>query len=219
MSHILTLASDFIERMSNPAYGIRENEEYSLRLGALLSSDGFDRMLIDEIKEITNPAALTPHGWLWLLNWARAREVRLNEKLLLQLSESFSSVFMQVAVIDIGTAHADWQSKNSVTSLKEFKHSWLSALLNRCVDVHEEKETKYHHIDTRRSETVLVALMQVGRDITLDAASTLLNHRWFGQKQLVKFFWSICDELDTETHDIWISRLRPPYSSSETSED
>ena len=76
------------------------------------------------------------------------------------------------------------------------------------------------HIDTRRSETVLIALMQVGREITLDAASTLLNHQWIGQPRLVEFFWSICRGLDDETQHLWVSRLRPPDSRfSESPED
>ena len=32
MNEILTLASDFVERMSNPAYGVRVNEDYSYGL-------------------------------------------------------------------------------------------------------------------------------------------------------------------------------------------
>ena len=58
----------------------------------------------------------------------------------------------------------------------------------------------------------VIALMQDGREITLDAASTLLNHHWIGQSRLVQFFWSIWDELDDETQRLWVSRLRPPDS-------
>ena len=31
MTALLTLASEFIERMSNPAYGVLVNEEYAIR--------------------------------------------------------------------------------------------------------------------------------------------------------------------------------------------
>jgi len=59
MSEVLTLASDFIERMSNPAYGILVNEDYSTRLGTLLSSDRFDGLLRREVEQLNDPESLT----------------------------------------------------------------------------------------------------------------------------------------------------------------
>lgn len=214
MSQVLALASEFIERMSNPAYGIRENEEYSMRFGVLLTSEGFDDMLRRELVQLKDPESLSPHGWLWLLNWARSKEIPLNEKLLMHLTENLSSVFMQVLAVDLATRWADWAPRKTVAPLKDFAYPWLSELLRRCTEVHDEKTTRAGQIDTRRSEAVLIALMQVGSDITLDAASTLLNHRWIGQELLVQFFWSLCNELDDETHDMWVSRLHPPKLQS-----
>ena len=215
MSQVLTLASEFIERMSNPAYGIRENEDYTMRFGSLLASEGFDDMLRREVAQLTNPESLSPHGWFWLLSWARSKNISLDEKLLLNLSERLSSVFMQVAIIDVATRMVDWKRRETVTPLQKFDYPWLSELLRRCTKGHIEKDSRPHHIDTRRSETVLIALMQVGSDITLDAASTLLNHRWSGQSLLVKFFWSLCRELDEETREEWVSRLHPPKEAVE----
>lgn len=210
MSHILPLASDFIERMSNPSYGIRVNEDYSIRLGTLLSSEGFEHELLREIEQLRDPEALTPHGWLWLLSWTRAKGASLDGKLLLHLAESFSSVFMQAAVIDLATLGFDGQSSDSTATIAEFSHPWLSMLLSNCTDAHGDDDKERRQADTRRAETVLIALMQVNREITLDAASTLLNHSWAGQPLLVQFFWSLCNELDDETQEVWISRLRPP---------
>jgi len=210
MSQVLALASEFIERMSNPAYGIRENEDYTMRFGALLASEGFDTMLRREVAQIKDPDSLSPHGWLWLLSWARSNEIPFDERLLLHLTENLSSVFMQVAAIDVATRRADWMPRKTVAQLHEFDHPWLAELLRRCTEVHREKDTGHDHVDTRRSETVLIALMQVGSDITLDAASALLNHSWIGQSLLVEFFWSLCSELDDETRERWVSRLHPP---------
>lgn len=210
MSQVLTLASEFIERMSNPAYGIRENEDHTMRFGALLASEGFEDLLRREVAQIRSPESLSPHGWLWLLNWARSQDIALDDKLLLHLTENFSSVFMQVAAIDVATRRADWVPRTSVVHLHEFDHPWLAKLLRRCTDVHDEEITTHRHVDTRRAETVLVALMQVGSDITLDAASSLLNHEWIGQSMLVEFFWSLCNGLDSGTRRKWISRLHPP---------
>lgn len=216
MSQVLALASDFIERMSNPTYGISVNEDYSLRFAALLSSKGFDDLLRREIAQLRDPETLSPHSWLWLLSWARSKEISLDEKLLLHLTENLSSIFMQVATIDLATRRTDWMRRKSVASLQEFDHPWLSKLLRRCTEIHGKQDTKHVHVDTRRSETVLIALMQVGSDITLDAASTLLNHPWIGQSVLLQFFWSLCNELDDETRDTWVSRLRPPNKSMES---
>ena len=181
MSQVLTLASDFIERMSNPGYGIQVNEDYSMRLGVLLSTDRLEGLLHREIKELVDPESLTPHGWFWLLRWTRARGVPIHEKLLLHLADSFSSTFMQVALIDVATLNVDWYPRDGVATIEEFDNRYLSELLRRCTHPAREDDGEHVHIDTKRSETVLVALMQIGRDITLDAANTLLNQQWIGQ--------------------------------------
>ncbi len=215
MSHVLTLASVFIERMSNPAYGIKENEDYSFRLGDLLKSKDFESMLNEEITQISNPETLSPHGWLWLLSWARAKKISLDNSLLLDLCMSQSSVFMQVSIIDVATRQSEWEQMPNDIHLKEFKHKWLANLMHRCTDVHHEKESEFEYIDTRRSEMILVALMQVGSDITIDAAKALLHHQWIGHNSLDKYFRSLCGEMDEETKNIWYSRLNMPKSQSD----
>jgi hypothetical protein len=215
MSQVLMLASEFIEHMSNPAYGILENEDYAMRFSSLLASEGFEDMLSKEVLKLKDPESLSPHGWFWLLNWARSKNIRLDDKLLLDLSESLSSVFMQVVIIDVATRRwSDWHPREEVTPLEKFDHSWLNMLIRKSTKIRREEfiEPPYKElpeIDTRRSEIVLVALMQVGSAITIDAARTLLNHEWEGQRQLVEFFWSLCNELDEETRREWISHLQP----------
>ena len=214
MSDVLTLASDFIDRMSNPGYGIRVNEDYSLRFANLLSSEGFDRLIQAEAGRLSDVNALSPHGWLWLLGWARAKDVSLNDKLLLDLAERWSNVFMQVSVIELATQRSDWDQRAEVTSLENFDHAWLRELMRRCTKWSNMEQVKPEDY-TGRSERCLIALLQVGRDITLDAASSLLNHHWLGQATLLKFFWLRCDLLDEETRSIWISRLQPPRRPDE----
>ncbi len=212
MSHILTLASDFIERMSNPAYGIKVNEDYSLRFATLLSSEGFDKMLREEAKEVTNPDTLTPHGWLWLLGWARSKDIELNPKLLLHLTQHWSSVFMQVLAIELATRRVEWERPNQTMSLEDFRNSWLKSLMYDCVAIDKKVHDEQNEIHTGQAENVLIALMQIGSDVTLDAASTLLNHNWPGQAKLLKFFWLRIEGLDEKTQKNWHVRLRPPKS-------
>jgi hypothetical protein len=63
---------------------------------------------------------------------------------------------------------------------------------------------------TRHAESVLVALLQLGREITLDAASSLLHHRWEGQTKLLQFYRLLWEGLDEETQKAWEIRLQPP---------
>lgn len=210
MSNVLALAADFIERMANPGYGIRVNEDYAMRFGSLLETKDLEELLRKEISTITNPESLSPHGWLWILGWARSRGIRLDEKLLLRLVELSSDVFMQVVVIDIATRHIEWQRQPAVVSIGEFDNVWLSTLLGKCTKVLDRGDEYGWHIDTRRSESILVALMQVGSEIALDGASTLLNHKWPGQRRIVEWFMSLCGEMELETRANWIDRLQPP---------
>ncbi len=230
MSDILTLASEFLERMSNPAYGIRVNEDYALRFAKLLGSERaeepgeprdsekpeelgeFEKMLRGEVERLNDVDALTPHGWLWILGWARAKDLDLDGQLLLDLTEKWSSVFLQVSAIDLATrrADSDWIRRKTPLPLGDFGHPWLSKLMYRATEVPEEDRPRSGEVHTDRAERVLIALLQVGRKITLDAASTLLHHDWLGQRKVVEYFWFQCDGLEEETRDVWIERLQPP---------
>ena len=215
MSQVIALASEFIERMSNPAYGIIENEDYAMRFGALLKSEGFETMLGHEVALMRDPNSLSPHGWLWLFGWARSKAIVLDERLLMHLSESLSSVFMQVSVIEVATRSSKWEPQENEVPIEEFQHQWLSRLMLGCTTFQDNRRKSDAHIDTRRAEVILVALMQVGSEITLDAARSFLHHHWAGHNVLVKFFWSLCDELDEETKKNWVSRLNPPKQQSD----
>lgn len=210
MSDVLTLASDFIDKMSNPAHGIHVNEDYALRFASLLASEEFESLLQREVARLDDINTLTPYGWLWLLGWARSRDVTLDDTLLLELTEYWSSISMQVSTIEIATRNAIWSRHERTMSLQEFEHPWLAQLLRRCTIVSDEDNIEINNIRARNAQNILVALLQVGSDLTLDAATTLLHHRWLGQPALLDFFWRLIDGLDNETQDVWISNLRPP---------
>jgi len=212
MTGILFLASEFIERMSNPAYGVLVNEDYAIRLARVLMSGEIESMLTREAEELTDIDALTPHGWIWLVGWARARGIVLNDMLLLGLAEKWSTVSMQASVIDLATRWKKWQREpgGEPTPLERFEDPWLFTLLQHCTKHEHEPGVEPGPVHTGRAEKLLMALLQVGNDITLEAASTLLNHSWAGSSKLVQFFWLWCDGLDEETREIWVSRIRPP---------
>lgn len=98
------------------------------------------------------------------------------------------------------------KSKGGI-SLEQFEHKWLASLIYWCIDIHVDDKVPLKHIDTKRSEMILVALMQVKSEIALEAARTLLHHKWPGHKALSDFFWSLAEELDKETQSKWITRM------------
>ena len=58
-----------------------------------------------------------------------------------------------------------------------------------------------------RAESLLVSLLQVGRPITLRAASTFLRHEWQGQRHIQIFFWLLYDKLDRESQAAWSTSI------------
>ncbi len=89
MSPLFYLASDFIERMTNPRHGSLENEEYAQRFAELLRSEGAVGVLQQEAARISDVNSLTPYGWIWLLNWARSSGFRLDSDVLANLMEQW----------------------------------------------------------------------------------------------------------------------------------
>jgi len=229
MSALLTLASDFIERMANPAYGIRVNEDHALRFATLLNSEGFVSLLQEEAKQLHSTDSLTPHGWLWLLTWARSQGDQLNGELLLNLADTWSSVFMQASVIDAATMDIDElisqkRRRNLEFStapdderrirpipLDDIGHPFLRSLLHHVTHV-AEGDTDREEIRTQRAENTLVALLQIDREVTLKAASSLLHHDWRGQQALLEFYRMVRAGLDDETQQIWDSRLGTQFA-------
>lgn len=199
MPDLLSLASDFFERMANPAYGSVVNDEYALRLGALLTDERTQSFFAREAERLSDPDALTAYGWLWFLGYARARSLRLSDELLLRLAERWSSVPMLVTVIDVATGD------------EERAERWLESLVQRVTFIEEQPDELQHERDFgANAESLLVALLQTGNEPSLSAARNLLRRDWRGQRRLLQLFWSLTDELDDDTRRLWISMLAPP---------
>ncbi len=223
MSALLTVASDFIERMSNPAYGLLVNEDHAIRFAELLDSEGsrFEQTLKREAKSLTRTDDLTAHGWMWLLGWARSRRLALDNSLLLEITDKWWSVPVQ-RWPSRSTQTARWRRRTRVPSIYEFEHPFLRELLVRAVRPQREEfdariegeqfEDSPHILEIRtdRAESTLVALIDVESAITLDAAAALLNHEWEGQHDLLDFYEHLQGGLDPETHKEWSKRLRRP---------
>jgi hypothetical protein len=227
MSDLLFLASDYIERMANPVYGTSTNEDYALKFATLLSKEEFEARLNEEIRTLTDRETLTSYGWLWLFGWAKSRDIDLKEDLLIDLYEEWSSVFVRAEIVDLATHNVDYPERpNALLSMGEFPNRFLSRIMSQATRRPEAEETQHLEAEDRGSleeqrapeqgpstalaESTLVALIQVGTPITIDAARVLLWHKWEGQENLLELFWAICNALDPETREVWIKRLQPP---------
>ncbi|MGA2075315.1 MAG: hypothetical protein ABSH52_17630 [Terriglobia bacterium] len=211
MSELLALARDFIEKMANPVYGYATNEDYSARFAELLRSEGFEGRLREEISTLRRPDALTSYGWLWVIGWAKSRRIPLPDDLLTELFEEWSSVFARCAIVDLATAELEYEPRGRDLSVQDFPSPFLVSIMTSATELGEEiYPTAELGRPSGRAESVLIALLQVGRPITLDAASALLRHEWRGQRQLLEYFWTLCNSLDPETREVWIRDVNPP---------
>jgi hypothetical protein len=210
MSALLELARDYLDRMVNPVYGLSTNEEYSLRFAKLLRTEEFEKGLRREIAEVDDIDTLTSHGWMWLLAWAKATGLRLPNNLLVQLFEEWSNVFAKSEVLNLATMDFEGHIPSTEQRITQYPHPFLAKILDAAVSRPEVVESSEFPIATDRAEDVLISLLQVGRPITLNAASVLLRHHWPGQERLNDFFWTVANSLDEETHVEWIKAVQPP---------
>jgi hypothetical protein len=221
MSDILFLARDFIERMVNPAYGIAVNEEHALQFAVLLQREGFEERFIRELREVKEREALTSYGWLWLIGWAKSKQIELPTELLVDLFDEWSDVFIKTNVVDLATQNTSFELASRFYPMFEFPNEFLQRIMVSATRVELEQVPNFEQFaDTReefiraepiptmgRSEALLVSLLQVGRPITLGAASSFLQFGWKGQRHMVNFFWLLYDRLDGESQSAWSENI------------
>jgi hypothetical protein len=202
MSPLFYLGSDFIDRMTNPRYGARENEEYALKFAELLKDEVAGRLLREEAEKISDVNTLPLYGWIWLLNWARSAEIKLNANLLSGLMEQWQSPVVMALIIDVATQPGQDGRSRRVPDIDQLGNEWLRTLLEKCVVVPENEESF--------AQNVLIALLQSGTDVSLDGAAALLQHRWTGGRRILEFFYQRLALVDEDTQAVWIQNLDPP---------
>jgi len=209
MSGLLSLARDYLDRMANPVYGLAVNEEYSLRFAQLLETDGFESSLRREVKELRDTEELTSNGWLWLMGWAKTREIEVKDDLLLDLFNQWSSISARCAIVDLAIHQyrPDLRVSRGLP-LSEFPHPLLARMLHDATEIVDEREQRIDRSRrearrTGRAEDLLLVLLQVEAPITIAAASTLLRHQWDGHEQLVTYLRELAATWDGETRGLW----------------
>ncbi len=204
MASLLPLMSEYFDRMTNPAYGSITNDEYAFRLAELTEGPVGERLAV-EVKEVDSSTALTQYGWSWLLSWARQREVRPRDDVLFELVESATSIALKAQVIDLATFQSNTEEFRDVPDIGQFPDPWLQRVLSGAVGGEGFSAPAVHQV-----YRLLMALILVDTELSIAAASALINHRWAGEAELVNAFWRRTDLLDDDTRSQWISALRPP---------
>ena len=218
MSDLLFLAKDFIERMANPAYGVVANEVYALQFAMLLQREGFEQKFLQEIREVQDREVLSSHGWLWLIGWAKSRNIDLPTNLLVELFEEWSDVFVKTNVLDLATRNTQYKHPGDIDiSIDNFPDEFLRRVMLAAVRIEREDSREFEpNFDEEEkllipevvpaighAEALLISLLQVGRPITLNAASTFLSYEWQGQRHMQIFFFLLYDKLDEESQTAW----------------
>jgi hypothetical protein len=196
--------------MVNPSYGYATNEDYSLRFAQLLTREGFESSLRDEIRASHDADALTSNGWLWLIQWARTRRIEMDEDLLLNLFEEWSSLPARCAIVDLATYNSEFKPRPD-TQLSEFPHRFLGRLMRGATQTDDLEKKDRRSSErlrlTARAESVLLVFLQVGTPLTLAAATALLRYRWQGHDELSEYLSLLAETVDPETRDVWGRQL------------
>jgi hypothetical protein len=200
--------------MSNPVFGIATNEDYAIKFGKLLESEDFEVRLREEIQALKDPDALSSHGWLWLFDWAKSTSADLDQELLLRLFHEWASPFVRAEIVQLATRGFRGETGVNVgRNVSNFPNSFLARIMIEVTRPIEDNNPEQERSWGTRAQSVLVAFLQAGSPIALDAASALLRHRWEGQGELLNFFWVLHESLDPETQGAWLDRLNPPRGS------
>lgn len=99
MTSLLLLAQELFERATNPAYGVRVNDEHAARLAAAIGPDDVERFAA-EVERLDDPVTLTSYGWAWVLEFAVGHDVPLGRGLLAGLCERWDEPALKALVIE-----------------------------------------------------------------------------------------------------------------------
>lgn len=225
MKGFLGLASDFIEKMANPAFGVQINESYSLRLAQLLADDKEASMALTHMSDLDGQDLnlLTTDGWLWLLGWMKSHGNRPPDNFLHSLFDTTNYLALRLRVVETVTATVNREAmerwRETRFDVYEFPESWLRTRMRRAVAVRMPEDRRERGDDAWLPEQTSVVtavaesfelatlLLQVGDETAIMAARSLLAHRWIGAESLQSNIIRLFGGLDEETRREWLSML------------
>jgi hypothetical protein len=97
---LLAIAAGFLERMTNPQYGVEVNEEYSFRLHEALDEDpGFARSFATLALDPDDVETLPECAWPWYLQWREDNGAPLAPEFLDALFEYTDDPAVRLSVV------------------------------------------------------------------------------------------------------------------------
>jgi hypothetical protein len=133
MNSSLTLASEFIERAANPAFGLDVNEEYALRWAVMRqTADPLPNLQINELKA-EDIEVLSSDAWFWLGSSLTANDPELPADLVEALFQSTDDEVYRLKVADMSLRHPGLSTRYAIPrrALGEMPSSWARGRLQR----------------------------------------------------------------------------------------
>ena len=108
MNSLMGMVADFLDRLSDPAFGQPENETYNLRLGLLLDNDErLSEQLANADLSPDDVPALSLAAWMWYLRWRALSGGRVpGDAFLTSLYDSTTEPIVRLRVVEAVVTHA-----------------------------------------------------------------------------------------------------------------
>lgn len=212
MTSLLVLARDVLDRLGNPSFGVVENDEQAHLLASILASDDLERFA-NEVERLDDVAALTPYGWVWVLQFALGQDISLGDRVLTELCRGWDEPAFKALVIEVAISPG-----SEGETLSERARNWLEELVDLVTAVYgaepssdpaesddgeEPSSSVAESVDVEEAEALLVALLIVGSEETRRTARRLANRDWPGATALAEFVGSHLDDTDPLTRLAW----------------
>lgn len=194
MNSLMGMVADFLDRLSDPAFGRPENETYNLRLGLLLDNDErLSEQLANADLSPDDVPALSLAAWMWYLRWRALSGGQVpGDAFLSSLYDSTTEPIVRLRVVEAVVTHArgyrdavidDTRRPRGLSSLPD---NWLRARIYSIFIGESEPEAGEADATPEEQAWELSAyLLQLGDDLSITTLGALLAEPWSGQRFLV----------------------------------
>lgn len=191
----LALLADFIEKLTEPRFGLATNETYAARLTTELDADPeFAAEFANYALRPADVPALSLGGWLWYLAWRRQRSYRPPDGGFLDaLYDSSAEPIVRFQVVLESVRHPSVTAALRDNSSK-VPASWLTNRIGRLTDSHESEAGAA----VAEAQELALYLIQLGDPVSRAALASLLRERWLGQGSLIELVGSVLGALGPE---------------------
>jgi hypothetical protein len=191
MNALIGMIADFLDHLSDPAFGRQTNEIYNLRLGILLDNDeSLSEQLANADLGPADVPSLSLASWLWYLRWRTLHGGRLpDDAFLNELYDSTTEPIVRLRVVDTVVTHSrgDQVAIDRVQEprgLSGLPDDWLRHRMESIVS-EGETESEEGAAPAEKAWELSAYLLQLGDDFSLTALRALLTERWSGRPYLV----------------------------------